>query len=260
MTVKYRVKIPRNKLPLAKSSILVSLELMEPRSPEESARSLERMQALLGDPEIAKLYDKSLVLSGRRAMRVAPLRRGGTLPFWELLDVIHLQGELLSEGALLRGVVWLGDAAARGGVLSGSGVEEVNRVHDELDPLPRVIVDPRLFVEVELNADARAPHHDVKAELGYIQELVHRGDDGVWFVDSLKAYPLELDDEEAAIGFLKAHQKLVRDRLSLAPRLGRDARIATWMWAEHNRVAGEHLKLSPQAPSLYTFPPGLKAP
>lgn len=271
-------------------SMILAIELIgleDPEMPEEHVRAaLSTFVRHLGEPEGGTSQRWRLHLAGRRALRTVPVEQGSSHLFWELLHIVHVQAELVRFGIFVRGAITLGDVAAIGdinagrGILAsradaimGPGVSEAERLRDMLTDVPRVIVDPRLILEAEQNADLRAPQHTVAMELGYIRELLHLDADGVWFVDYLKAFESEVDEPPYYIDFLEEHARQVKRHLDACAVLDSAARSFTWLWRYHNRVieacyrrkridkAGRaRLRIPARGPLLYAFPPSAKVP
>jgi hypothetical protein len=254
-------------------SVVIALELLGLDTEGALGAQLRRVLGVLerdfGDME---LLDRRLLCVGHRLFRLAPITPhvASALAFRELLDVVHLQADLLQRGVLLRGVVTLGSAASRADIAVGAVVSEAERLC-KLAEVPRVIVDPRLLREVESNENLR--EHDPLTELGYIRELLRQDADGLWFVDYLKAASTELDEPALYPEFLEEHRSLVEKRLGEHLTLDRASRAATWLWSYHNQVVEEwftrkrldgeqraRLRLPAQSPLVYAFPPSAKAP
>jgi hypothetical protein len=259
--------------------VIAALEMLGLEEPVTSERRLQSAltvlkRNLLGDLELARIYESHLLITGHRVLRIAPLKPGGAILFRELLDIVHLQGDLVEYGIVLRGAVTLGQAAGRADTVVGPGLEEATRLRDELAEVPRVIVDPRLLVEVENNASLRAENHDVLTELGFIRSLLRADSDGQWFVDYLKAFATELDEPSMYPLFLLKHRRLIEKRLKVSTVPSRSSKGWTWLWRYHNKAitAGvkeqrlkatdrEKLRLTPPgSPVLYVFPPSTRAP
>lgn len=271
-------------------SIVIALELL---GLDEIEQAGERARAVfagvvkhLGEPKVANHQEWRLFLTGRRALRIAPIKPAGTLLFWELIDILHLQAELVRLGVLVRGAISLGDVSADASIsigrgltashaeaVVGPGVTEAERLRDTVAEMPRVLVDARLIRETEQNADLRAPQHTVAQELGYVRELLRRDNDGLWFVDYLAAFASEVDEPSFYIDFLAEHAELVKRGIASCTELDPKARRWTWLWGYHNRVieacfrrgrigAAERaaLRIPAEPPLLYTFAPSAKAP
>ncbi|UQA56782.1 hypothetical protein [Polyangium aurulentum] len=262
-------------------SVILVLELLgidDPSMPEGRRRQAFELveqylgRALLGD-KLAKRQGLQLLVTGRQVIRIAPIKPGGTRLFDELLDIVHLQGDLILEGVFIRGALTLGDVATRVGRAVGSGIDHAARLCTEVADVPRVIVDPRLIREAEGNADLRAEHHAVPQELGYIRDILRRDGDGLWFVDYLKACASEVEDHSAYVNIIDQHGLLIEQRLNASVQLDGTSRTWTWLWQYHNMIVGEWQAaqrdniaewepffIPSQSPLVYAFPPSIKPP
>ncbi|WP_309891679.1 hypothetical protein [Archangium sp.] len=256
----------------------MALELREFDASMTTGKRLQTVLALierhLEGPAPARLNahgEYRLLMVGRRVIRVVPVEAGGSSPFWECLSVVHLQSELVRRGALLRGAVTFGDAAERAAVVTGPGIFEAERLCDEVAETPRVMVDPRLFREVEANEYLHS--QTVPIELGYVRSLLREDADGVWFVDYLKALKTEVREPSLYLDFLEEHRQLVERQLRQADTLNRQSRSWTWLRSYHNQVIEElyeqkvlgsaereRLRLTAQGSLVYVFPPSAKIP
>jgi hypothetical protein len=237
---------------------------------------LRRVIEVLDDSSstvVSRLVERRLFIAGNRVLRVVPIKPNGTQLFWELLDFVHLQVDLIAHGVLLRGAATLGDAGVRSAFAVGSGVVEAERMRDALANVPRVIVDSRLILELELNADLRAKHHTVLDELGYAQSVLREDSDGLWFVDYLKAFQTEVDEPPMYLEFLEQHREFIERKLQIATTLDRTSRGFTWLRSYHNRVIDElfeekrlddaersRLRIPATSPLVYAFPPSALKP
>ncbi len=256
--------------------VILALELCGLDDASVPEGRLRRVIEILDDSsgtEVSRLVERRLFIAGNRVLRVVPIKPNGTQLFWELLDFVHLQADLISHGVLLRGAATLGDTAVRSTFAVGSGVVEAERMRDDLAEVPRVIVDSRLILELELNADLRAKHHTILDELGYARSVLREDGDGLWFVDYLKAFQTEVDEPPMYLEFLEQHRQLIERKLKAATILDRISRSFTWLRSYHNRVIEElfeekrldeaersRLHISATSPLVYAFPPSALKP
>jgi hypothetical protein len=266
-------------------SIIIALELIGLDAPDisltKARRALSQLVLQMGESARGAAKQRDAVIVGPRALSVAPIKPGGTLLFWELLDVLHLQGELIGAGVLVRGAVTLGEVAvvpnfrAGRGITAthadtflGPGIAEAERLRDTVADVHRVVVDPRLLAEVEHNPHLRAPHHTAELELGYVRDLLRADGDGLWFVDYLRAFAKEVDDPSFYLTYLADHADLVNHRLASFTGVDHEARRWMWSWRYHNRVIHElhqseiltdegrtRLRLPAEGPLFFNFPP-----
>lgn len=255
--------------------IVMAVELLgrdDPRAQE--GRALVTVEYFLkGDEDLKKGLERRLYVAGSHVIRTAPMKPGGTLTFWELLDVAYVQAALVRSGIMVRGAVTLGDVITGTDLATGTGLFKAERLRDEVAGVPRVIVDPRLLLETEQNAALRAQHHSVPMGLGYVRSLLREDADGLWFVDYLKVATSELSDPTDRIQLLDEHRQQVDRRLEASTTLDRSSRSWTWLRSYHNNVveAGVEggwiretersaLQVKARSPLLYAFPPSTEKP
>jgi hypothetical protein len=220
--------------------------------------------------DVAKQFERRGVVMDRRAVFVTPIKKDGTIVFWELLDIAHLQAELMAHDILLRGALTIGDVAMQPDAVAGPGVLQANRLCDEMALVPRVVVDPSILLQVESNPLLRAEHHTPMEELGYVKSVMRLDTDGLWFVDYLAVHCHEAENAPA---YLEAHRRLIERRLDAAGTLDRESRAWTWLFCYHNRVVDElHAEgrldddtrraahIPAKSPLVYAFPPSAKVP
>lgn len=261
-------------LPRPRPCIITALELLGiDEIPEGRARQvISIVQRHLGDSELARRYGSHLSLAARRMLHIAPIEPAGMLPFWQALNMVHLQSALVPLGVLVRGAIALGDAAVHGSLILGRGVAEAERLRDEVAHVPRVVVDPRLLRETEQNANLRSPNHSIMDELGYLRTLLRLDSDGLLFVDYLLAIRSEMDEPSLYLEFLKDHRRLVTRKLDAATVLDGASRAWIWLWRYHNLVVEKleitsrlddqelsELRIPATSPLVYRFPPSAKA-
>jgi hypothetical protein len=268
----YRVRVPRRR-PVSKAQpcVVFSFELL-PRADGDTAVEVRMRKALaIVDESIAKEKDlpknleRRVVVTDRRVSSITPVKENGTLLFWELLDVVHLQAELAAHDVLARGALTIGDVAARADFAAGPGLFAAERLRDEVALVPRVVVAPSAMLEAESNPLLRASHHTPTEELGYIKNLLRLDADGLWFVDYLAVYCREAEDFRR---YLEGHRRLVERRLGEAQTLDHESRAWTWLWSYHNRVVDDlresellnesdarSVRIPAKSPLVYMFPP-----
>ena len=106
--------------------------------------------------------------------------------------------------------------------------------------MPRIIIGPEVFQEFRRNRKLRAEHHNLADEIHYIKKLVRRGDDGMWFVDYLKAIYSEMDDPVSMYpAFLKRHRDFIIKRAEGVTIHGRALQKYLWLAEYHNLICNE---------------------
>ena len=256
--------------------VILALELRgldEASVPEGRLRRVIEILENSSGTELSRSLERRLFIAGHRVIRVVPIKPNGTKLFWELLDFVHLQADLIGHGVLLCGAASLGHAAVRAAFAVGPGVVETERMRADIADVPRLLVDAQLILEVELNADLRAPHHTPMDELGYARSVLREDSDGLWFIDYLKAFQTEVDEPAMYLQFLEQHRELIERKLKASTTLDRTSRGYTWLRSYHNRVIDElveekrldeaersRLRIPATSPLVYAFPPSAIKP
>lgn len=133
---------------------------------------------------------------------------GGAL-FQELLSLVHIQTEMMAKDILLRGGVTTGMIYFDGDLAFGPGFNRAYDLESQFANTPRVVVGPEAFVALREDKRLRAHGHSLAEDIHYIRKLIHRGDDGLWFIDYLKAMHDELDDPDLYPDLIAQHRALI---------------------------------------------------
>lgn len=123
--------------------------------------------------------------------------------FYLLLDVIHIQLDMLANGILLRGGITVGDLYHRSGVVYGPAMNEAYKLESKNAIYPRVVVDENTLVEGVKNG-----FHSPKEELDYILSLINIDEDKQLIVDFLRQWQ-EVDDNDAYRELLETTKDLI---------------------------------------------------
>ncbi|MGH2612804.1 MAG: hypothetical protein ACRDFB_07115, partial [Rhabdochlamydiaceae bacterium] len=158
----------------------------------------------------------------------------GTL-FYELLDLVHAQGELINHGILLRGGITIGDVYIDKQTIFGPAFIAAYDIESKLANYPRIVISPELIREMKSNSLLKASHHDFEQELEYIRGLAARGDDGIWFVDYCGAVAREVDEPEYYVSFLENHKKLIVENGMSNRELTSVSAKYMWLANYHNK-------------------------
>lgn len=157
------------------------------------------------------------------------------IPFSELLDIAHIQTELVSHDVILRGAVSYGEIYAEGNVIFGPALVRAYELETKMALYPRVVVDPDLLNATKVDRSLGAEHHSTEDDRKYLRSLLSRGENGLWFVDYLRVAALALDDAGLEPEFLSRHKILITSRYA-----NQSARVAAlekllWLAVYHNR-------------------------
>ncbi len=263
-------------LPRPRPCIVVALEIIgldDPSMPEGRRRQVVTQLEALAEPALDKTYDQYVSFANNRVLYVVPIKKPAALPFWVLLGLVHLLPELIARNVVVRGAVTIGDVAARGTSAFGPGVSNAQRLCDQVADVPRIIIDPKVFREVERNPEVQADQHSLMEDLGYLESIVRLDSDGLYFVDYLWANGKEMAENAEYFRFVKYHGQLAHRRLETAKTLDHEARSNLWLWRYHEQVLEQlraEFKLNPDeladlripatSPLLYRFPPSAITP
>ena len=229
--------------------ILGFRELVAGSPPEEVDRKLQALERFtkpqedVGDDIAAEMEPKALQFSDtivrvRRVETAANLRYPVGLVFHELLDLLHAQAELIQERVLLRGGVSIGQIRMSGARLFGPGLISAYDLESRYAIYPRIVVAPALIGELKSNRLLRALHHAVEDEAESVRNLLSLADDGLWYVDYVRAIPSELDEPSMYLDFLSMH----RDLIISGARESRPgtSKMSKYVWLAHYHNAAIH--------------------
>jgi hypothetical protein len=115
----------------------------------------------------------------------------------------------MMEGVLLRGAIATGDICMRSGQVFGPALGEAHDLESQFARYPRIVVSPNLLQAIDSDSRLRAHHHSLEEEKKFIRTLIRRGDDGIWFIDYLRAIESEMEDPAMYMNFLQAHRDCI---------------------------------------------------
>jgi hypothetical protein len=163
--------------------------------------------------------------------------------FWELYDLLLAQVELIGQGVFIRGGVTVGSAyvGPKGkGPVFGPAVVRAYEIENQEAVFPRIVIEEAVLEEHAADARLRSSTHDAAYDRQEINKLIAESEDGVLYIDYLRASSNEFDLEFAGyLTFLQKHAELIRTGLSTEDR--RVARKYKWLMKYHNQVAHEVL-------------------
>ena len=157
------------------------------------------------------------------------------LPFHELLDMVHAQGELIKYGVVLRGAITVGNIYVDGQTIFGPALVRAYELESKVALYPRVVVDPDLLNATKIDRTLGTAHHTPTTDRRYIRNLLTRGENGFWFVDYLRASSAELDDPELEVKYLLDHKRLVLERHNNSQTRAMALDKILWLANYHNK-------------------------
>lgn len=214
--------------------------LVGSKSAEDVASILDTFRKSSGEAD--ELLGLRVLSFSDSIIRVRPVT-GISCLYYELLELVHVQAELINKGILIRGGVTCGEVVASNDGVFGPGFVGAYELESEFAVYPRIVLSPHL-----LHGAWYPPfdnNHDPKDEWHYVSELLRCGDDGVWFVDYLQAFPTELDEPETLPLWLANHRKTIINLVALAsqkPNLSSLALKANWLTRYHNEFVQKLLE------------------
>jgi hypothetical protein len=103
--------------------------------------------------------------------------------FYILIDLVHLQLELLLRGILFRGGLVVGDVYHKDNIVFGPGMNEAYELESKYAKSPRIILTKKTIDEgFSHNPEQNTP----EMELEHILSTVRKDSDGYYFIDYLK--------------------------------------------------------------------------
>ncbi|WP_374088449.1 hypothetical protein [Methylomicrobium lacus] len=99
---------------------------------------------------------------------------------------------------------------------------------------PRVVVDPLLISEFKNNNLLRNVSHSLKQESSYIKDMIRQSDDGLFFIDYLRAIVTEYENPDLYLVFLKKHREIILESIAGLNEHNKFTEKYTWMANYHN--------------------------
>ena len=155
--------------------------------------------------------------------------------FHELLDLIHIQINLLNRGVLIRGGVTVGYLYHDDTFVFGPALNEAYRLESEVAKFPRIVLTENT-AEIIRDERYRNYIHDYFEEKAGIHELLREDEGGLFFLDYLRVAASELDDFETYPVLIKAHRDLIQNGLHNKLAVTGVAEKYFWLAAYHNDV------------------------
>lgn len=170
----------------------------------------------------------------RRTEKEPNLSNPAGLVFYELLDLLHAQGELLNQGMLIRGGVAYGDIYFEKNQTYGPALNQAYELEAKYAVYPRIVLSPDLIKETKSNELMKSESHTFEMEFEYIGRLIKQGDEGLWFIDYIRAMEDELDDPALFPGYLLKHKEIICDGTTKFKKINKILSKYLWMAKYHN--------------------------
>lgn len=221
--------------------ILETLKYQTIPSPEESALILEQKVSNFSDTVVRTT---NIVSEINREYQLGIL-------YNEFLDLIYIQYSLINDrDVFIRGSVTIDEIYQDSSYVFGSGLNRAYDLEKEVAIYPRIIIDHRVFSILEGTELLKASYRDLSTEKNYIKNIVRESDDGVWFLDYLKAmnsgvakfFMSTTDSKRIQLTqfdygkFLRHHKQLVIKKSKEFEDLNHIAVKYSWLARYHNDV------------------------
>lgn len=196
---------------------------------DEPARSMDEV----------RLYSRAFAQSVSDAIvRVRPFNtqyRDGAFVH-EILDLLYAQIELVNIGLLVRAGVTVGDAYAGfngEGPIFGPGMVRAYEIESQEAIFPRIVIDDYALGQHKSDERLRAKHNLLKHELDMLEDLLAVGEDGIHFIDYLKAARDVPDHFGTYLAFVEKHADMIRKGI-VQKGDARTFRKFEWLRRYHN--------------------------
>lgn len=193
-------------------------------------RKLSGFAANRVDDEEEVEETRSIVFSDSivRARYIDGPYRSGAL-FQEVLKLLQVQGEMLAYDVLLRGGMTIGLIHVEGQIAFGPAFIRAYQLESQFANYPRIVIGPEVFQALRTDHRLWAHHHDLEDEIHYQRQLLHRGDDGFWFIDYLYGFEGEMDAPEGHPALVEQHRKHIIASANDAPANSRVLQKYLWL-------------------------------
>lgn len=159
--------------------------------------------------------------------------------FHELLSLVHVQATLADRGIFLRGGITVDDIYLSGGRVFGPGLVRAYELESKFAVYPRIVLDP-VVIERYFKSPAMRGEHEIDEDLAYIDDLIRQGDDGLFFIDYLRACRNELDDPVGDyVPLLGRHAAHIKSAAAMLPRFSTAKQKYAWLAHYHNAVVAD---------------------
>lgn len=159
--------------------------------------------------------------------------------FYEVNSLVHMQMELVNQGILIRGGISMGNVCVAKNRIFGPAFINAYELESKFANFPRIIVSPELVNSVGTDHLLINEDHTPEEERAYLRKNLAMGDDGLCYVDYLRATRLELDDPDYYPEFLQRHKDTVLLQGKNHSTLSNVSSKYIWLANYHNKVISE---------------------
>ena len=158
----------------------------------------------------------------------------------EILDIAIAQGELAQQGVFIRGGLTIGDVHQGNNIVFGPAMVRAYDLESSFANYPRIVIGPEVFKALHSDTRLHAQHHKIEDELEYIDQLVRKGDDGLYSIDYLGNVRYNMNSPELFPEYLADVKKeIVSQAVAAASNLSILQKYI-WMANYLNEVAAKH--------------------
>ena len=171
-------------------------------------------------------------------IRIRPIsskNRYGAM-YFEMSDLVHIQGELIKHKICIRGGVAIGLVHNDEKLIFGPGFISAYELESIYANYPRIVLQPNLIKRFIEDESLYAEDHSAEEEINHIKKFISKGDDGIYFVNYMRAFLDELDYKEYQPKFIKSHKDLIVSNALGASELNSVTAKYLWMANYHNRI------------------------
>lgn len=158
------------------------------------------------------------------------------LLFFEFLDLLHMQGELVNHGICMRGGISIGDVHYEDDTIFGPGFVRAYELESVYARFPRIVIDPILIAQLKKDERLSSKHNPLGEEIRQIRKNIRKDSDGVYFIDYLQAFVDEIDDPENVPVFLGNHKRMILANSAKFGELNPVSAKYLWLATYHNRL------------------------
>lgn len=206
---------------------------------------LNRVAAPSRSEEHQDPYDPTVLSFSDSIIRVRNLETDDNIAFpighlfHEVNSLVHIQMDLITRGVLIRGGVSIGPTRVAKDRIFGTAFIKAYELESKFAASPRIIIGPELINAVDTDVLVVNENHTADEERGYLKKQLAKGDDGLCYVDYLRASRLELDDPDYYLEFLRKHKKLIVTQGGEHSTLSSVSSKYIWLASYHNKVISE---------------------
>ncbi|MBP7791475.1 MAG: hypothetical protein KA120_00230 [Candidatus Goldbacteria bacterium] len=193
-----------------------------------------------GEPYFFKFSDMAIRV--RNVLSRSNIKYPQGILFFELLDLVHLQTNMVANDIFIRGAVVIDELYYEKKNVFGPGFNRAYKFESQIAKFPRIVIDPEIFKFLRSASDLfKKREHNLKMEMSDIKNNIRKDADGLYFIDYLRAIADECDDVEEYLSFVLRHKEVIVNNYK---KNKKDFKIRTktnWLIRYHNSTI---LKLS----------------